>query len=96
MSDQSVSADKPAPIISRHDPRYEVTMYRYVGVDGAHELDFYRGHGGYSAARKVLTEMTVPQVIDEVKASGLRGRGGAGFPTGVKWSFVAPPAGDEP
>lgn len=92
MSDQTPA--KPAPILSRHDPRYEVTMYRYVGVEGAHTLDFYRSHGGYEAARKALTEMTPVQVIDEVKASGLRGRGGAGFPTGVKWSFMAPPDGN--
>jgi NADH-quinone oxidoreductase subunit F len=46
------------------------------------------GHGGYEAWRKALTAMTPEQVIEEVKASGLRGRGGAGFPTGIKWSFV--------
>ena len=44
---------------------------------------------GYAALAKVLTAMTPQQVIDEIKASGLRGRGGAGFPTGMKWQFAA-------
>ena len=92
MSDAPATApaDKPAPIVSRRDPRYEVTMYRYVGVAGAHTLEFYRSHGGYESARKALLDMTPEQVVDEVKASGLRGRGGAGFPTGLKWSFMPP------
>jgi len=51
-------------------------------------IDEYIARDGYVALSKVLTEMTPQQVIDEVKASGLRGRGGAGFPTGVKWQFV--------
>ncbi len=50
-------------------------------------IDRYLETGGYAGLRKALT-MTPAEVIDEVKASGLRGRGGAGFPTGVKWSFV--------
>ena len=50
----------------------------------------YIANGGYSALNKALFEMTPPEVVDEVKASGLRGRGGAAFPTGVKWSFLAP------
>src|SRR5208283_5339483 len=48
----------------------------------------YRGDGGYRALAKALNEMTPAQVIDVVKASGLRGRGGAGFPCGVKWTFL--------
>ena len=50
-------------------------------------LDFYRRHEGYEALRKALT-MTPEALIEEVKKSGLRGRGGAGFPTGMKWQFV--------
>ncbi len=53
-----------------------------------HKLDVYESLGGYAALRKVLKEMTAAQVIDEVKSSGLRGRGGADFPTATKWSFV--------
>jgi NADH-quinone oxidoreductase subunit F len=48
----------------------------------------YEKAGGYQALRKALNSMTPPQVIEEVKESALRGRGGAGFPTGLKWSFV--------
>jgi NADH-quinone oxidoreductase subunit F len=57
-------------------------------------LQQYRSAGGYRAAEKTLTTLKPDQVIEEVKASGLRGRGGAGFPAGVKWSFV--PKGDMP
>src|SRR5260370_5827541 len=53
-----------------------------------HKLEVYESLGGSSAARKVFKEMTATQVIDEVKSSGLRGRGGADFPTATKWSFV--------
>jgi len=56
-------------------------------------LDGYVGRGGYEVAKRALQELTPAQVVDEVKASGLQGRGGAGFPTGQKWSFM--PAGNE-
>ncbi len=56
-------------------------------IEGIDQLDTYVEHGGYEGLRKALG-MEPAAVIDEVKASGLRGRGGAGFPTGVKWSFI--------
>lgn len=55
----------------------------------SHTLDRYEATGGYEALRAVLRDMTPDQVVDEVKASNMRGRGGAGFPTGVKWGFLA-------
>lgn len=62
-------------------------------IPGIRYYDTYRGNGGYAAAEKALKGMTPDQVLDEVKKSGLRGRGGAGFPTGMKWSFIAKPEG---
>ncbi len=56
--------------------------------ENSHTLEVARGYGAYDALKKVLDSMTPEQVIDEVKKSALRGRGGAGFPTGMKWSFV--------
>jgi NADH-quinone oxidoreductase subunit F len=62
-------------------------------VPNIHTLDVYRAHGGYASVEKALKTMTPEQVTEEVKKSGLRGRGGAGFPTGLKWSFLAKPEG---
>lgn len=59
------------------------------GVINPENIDEYIGLNGYEALGKCLTEMTPAAVIDVIKASGLRGRGGAGFPTGLKWSFAA-------
>ncbi|MCS6804278.1 MAG: NADH-quinone oxidoreductase subunit NuoF [Acidobacteriota bacterium] len=57
-------------------------------IPNSHTLDVYLQHGGYRALQKALTEMTPEQITEEVKKSALRGRGGAGFSTGLKWSFV--------
>ncbi|MBE7051514.1 MAG: NADH-quinone oxidoreductase subunit NuoF [Ruminococcaceae bacterium] len=65
------------------------------GVINPESIDEYIAFGGYSALGKVLTEMTPQQVIDEIKESGLRGRGGGGFPTGLKWQFTANAQGDK-
>lgn len=62
-------------------------LLRAREIEDIHTLDVYQQHGGYSALKKVLT-MSPDAVIDEVKKSNLRGRGGAGFPTGMKWSFI--------
>src|SRR5271166_4028757 len=58
------------------------------GIPNSRKIDTYIQNEGYQALDKALKEMTPQQLIDEVKKSGLRGRGGAGFPTGMKWSFV--------
>ena len=63
-----------------------------VNVEGIRYFDAYRRNGGYAAAEKAF-RMTPGDVVEEVKKSGLRGRGGAGFPTGMKWSFLAKPEG---
>lgn len=67
----------------------EHILLRHRDIPDLQRLDVYLQHGGYEAFRKVVTSLSPQQVIDEVKASGLRGRGGAGFPTGVKWGFLA-------
>ncbi len=65
----------------------EPILTKYVRQPNSHTLDFYRQHEGYDALKKALGQ-TPDSIIDLVKASGLRGRGGAGFPTGMKWQFV--------
>jgi len=63
----------------------------YAGLDGTNwRLKDYEARGGYQALRRILAEKVPPeQIVNEVKKSGLRGRGGAGFPTGLKWELVA-------
>ena len=68
---------------------------RNCGVINPENIDEYIAVDGYQALGKVLTEMTPQQVIDVILASGLRGRGGAGFPTGKKWSFAAANQADQ-
>lgn len=67
---------------------FEPILLKRINAKADPGLDAYRADGGYSALTKALADMTPAQVIDTVKASGLRGRGGAGFPCGVKWTFL--------
>ncbi|GAF86845.1 unnamed protein product, partial [marine sediment metagenome] len=63
-------------------------VLKNCGTIDPENIEEYINNGGYEALRKALTELSPLQVIQEIKDSGLRGRGGAGFPTGVKWEFV--------
>src|SRR6476469_10895284 len=68
-------------------------LTEHINVEGIETFDVYRKHGGYRSVEKALKTMTPDEVTEEVKKSGLRGRGGAGFPTGMKWGFLAKPEG---
>jgi len=69
--------------------KQERVALRNCGIINPNDISEYIARDGYLALGKALTEMTPQQVIDEISKSGLRGRGGAGFPTGLKWSFAA-------
>jgi NADH-quinone oxidoreductase subunit F len=66
----------------------EYVLLRHRQIPELDTFDVYQREGGFEALRKAITQMTTQQVTDEIKASGLRGRGGAGFPTGMKWAFM--------
>jgi NADH-quinone oxidoreductase subunit F len=69
-------------------PDFEPVLLRRILRNASPSLDAYRADGGYQALQKAVSEMTPAQVTQTVKGSGLRGRGGAGFPTGLKWTFL--------
>ena len=73
------------------EPRY--LMARLNRPD-SHKIETYEADGGYETARRVLSEIEPADMVEEIKASGIRGRGGAGFPTGIKWGFL--PQGLQP
>src|ERR1700759_5307458 len=68
-------------------------LLQYINEPGIETFEVYRKKGGYASVEKALKTMSPDAVVEEVKKSGLRGRGGAGFPTGMKWSFLAKPEG---
>jgi NADH-quinone oxidoreductase subunit F len=72
----------------------ENLLLRHRGIADLHKLDVYRAHGGYEGLKKALS-MTPDEVIQLMKDSNLRGRGGAGFPTGLKWSFIPKGPGEK-
>lgn len=71
------------------------TVLGRCGIIDPNKLEDYLAHDGYKALEKVLSTMSPQVVIDEIKSSGLRGRGGGGFPTGLKWQFVHDADGDK-
>ncbi|HSO26435.1 MAG TPA: NADH-quinone oxidoreductase subunit NuoF [Anaerolineales bacterium] len=76
-------------------PAEQRVVLRRAGLIDPESLDDYLIHDGYQALGKALTQMTPEEVIEEVLASGLQGRGGAGFPVGRKWRFVASAPGEK-
>jgi len=94
LLDEFADGRKPSPVPhvsgslhKRHAAEVPVISARF-GIRDSHKLAVYRQHDGYKALEKALKEMTPESIIEEVKKSNLRGRGGAGFPAGMKWSFV--------
>lgn len=69
-------------------PEFEPVLLKNVQVPGVEQIDAYRAQGGYRATEKALKELAPDDVIGIVRKAGLRGRGGAGFPCGVKWGFL--------
>jgi NADH-quinone oxidoreductase subunit F len=69
---------------------HELVLLNNVGRIDPMSIDDYLARGGYDALKQAVTAMTPAEVVETVKTSGLRGRGGAGFPTGLKWSFTLP------
>lgn len=93
---EAVEEDKIRAIdeVSFYKKQKRVAL-RNCGLINPEEIEEYIAFDGYQALAKVLTEMTPDEVIEEIKKSGLRGRGGGGFPTGLKWSFTAKAQGDQ-
>jgi NADH-quinone oxidoreductase subunit F len=83
---------EPVPVISGalhpREPGEIPVISKRWGVENSTKIDVFLQNGGYQALEKALKQMTPESIIDEMKKSNLRGRGGAGFPTGMKWSFV--------
>ena len=81
--------------LSRFYRNQKRVALRNCGIINPESIEDYIAHDGYFALHKVITEMRSDAVVAEIKASGLRGRGGGGFPTGLKWQFTADAKGDQ-
>ena len=81
---------KPIPVLNEIDffKKQVLIALRNRGLIDPEKIEDYIARDGYQALVKALTQMTPEEIIEEIKKSGLRGRGGAGFPTGLKWEFV--------
>jgi NADH:ubiquinone oxidoreductase subunit F (NADH-binding)/(2Fe-2S) ferredoxin len=90
-SDRKIFLDNEVPFYAKQ----QRSVFRLNGVLDPLDLKDYVARDGYAAATKALADMSPEQIIDEVREAGLRGRGGAGFPTGVKWGFCRKAPGDE-
>ncbi|MGH9688172.1 MAG: NADH-quinone oxidoreductase subunit NuoF [Candidatus Acidiferrales bacterium] len=90
LQDGKTPAPEPVTSGALHERlKAEVPVIsKRFGIHDSHKIDVYIQNEGYQAIEKALKQMTPGQIIDEMKKSNLRGRGGAGFPTGMKWSFV--------
>ncbi len=97
LTHRQISTERIVPALRDIDffKKQHKIVLRNCGVIDPQQISDYCAHGGYEALRKVLTKMTPDQVIDEVKQSGLRGRGGAGFLTGLKWQFTRKASGEK-
>jgi NADH-quinone oxidoreductase subunit F len=91
VADWVIPADEIDNLLSKQ----RRIVLRNCGIIDPESIDDYLGAGGYKALETVLHNMSPREVIDEVTSSGLRGRGGAGFPTGVKWGFARKSPGSQ-
>jgi NADH-quinone oxidoreductase subunit F len=85
MADSIETQTERAPLPLGPNPRFITENFEVPGID---QIEVYRAHGGYEALTKALKTFQPDELVEEVKKSGLRGRGGAGFATGLKWSFL--------
>ncbi len=89
-SPQTARNDRGAgPYHHSHHPDTNTLLAR-IDLPDSHSIAVYEANGGYEVAKAALSSKTPAEVLETVKAAGLRGRGGAGFPTGMKWSFLPP------